>query len=62
MPGDLNYVIKNTIPWSFLDKLIRNEMEIKYSELTGRLSGEEVKTNLTDIEKNWSLLESQKFG
>jgi hypothetical protein len=57
LPGDLNYVIKNTIPWSFLDKLIRKENEINYSELTGRLTGEEVKTNLAGIEKNWSLLE-----
>ena len=55
---DINYVIKNTIPWSFLDKLMRKENEIKYSELTGRLSGEEVKTNLADIEKKWTLLEA----
>ena len=58
LPGDINYIIKNTIPWSFLDKLIRKEKEIMYSELTGRLSGEEVKTNLADIEKKWSLLET----
>ena len=58
LPGDINYVIKNTIPWSFLDKLMRKENEIKYSELTGRLSGEEVKTNLADIEKKWTLLEA----
>ena len=56
LPGDVNYVTKNTITWSFLDKLIRNEKEINYSELTGRLSGEEVKTNLSDIEKKWSLI------
>ena len=58
LPGDINYVIKNTIPWSFLDKLIRKEKEIMYSELTGRLSGEEVKTNLADIEQKWTLLEA----
>ena len=60
LPGDINYVIKNTIPWSFFDRLIRKENEIQYSELTGRLSGEEVKTNLADIEKKWTLLESQE--
>jgi hypothetical protein len=59
LPGDINYVIKNTIPWSFLDRLIRKENQIQYSELTGRLTGEEVKTNLADIEKNWALLESK---
>ena len=57
LPGDINYVIKNTIPWSFLDKLIRKGKEIIFSELTGRLSGEEVKTNLAEIEKKWTLLE-----
>jgi len=60
LPGDINYMIKNTIPWSFFDRLIRKENEIQYSELTGRLSGEEVKTNLADIEKKWTLLESQE--
>ena len=28
LPGDINYVIKNTIPWSFFDRLIRKENEI----------------------------------
>ena len=56
LPGDVNYVTKNTISWCFLDKLIRDEKDINYSELTGRLTGEEVKTNLSDIEKKWSLL------
>lgn len=56
LPGDLNFVTKNTTPWSFLDKLIRSESEIDYSELTGRLSGEEVKTNLSNIERKWELL------
>jgi len=55
LPGDVNYVTKNTTPWSFIDKLIRKDEEIKYSELTGRLTGEEVKTNLFDIQKKWSL-------
>jgi len=57
LPGDINYIIKNTIPWSFIDKLIREEKEIKNSELTGRLSGEEVKTNLAEIEQKWTLFE-----
>lgn len=58
LPGDLNYIVKNTIPWSFLDKVLRDENEINYSELTGRLSGEEVKTNLTDLESKWSLFKT----
>jgi hypothetical protein len=61
LPGDVNYVTKNTIPWSFMDRLIRKKGEIDYSELTGRLTGEEVKTNLSDIEKEWTLL-SEKEG
>lgn len=59
LPGDVNFVIKNTTSWSFLDKLIRDESKIEYSELTGRLNGEEVKSNLSNIEKKWSLLESE---
>lgn len=57
LPGDINYVIKNTIPWSFFDELLRDKKAINDSELTGRLSGEEVKTNLAEIEKEWHLLE-----
>lgn len=59
LPGDLNFVIKNTIPWSFTDLLIRNKKTITDSELTGRLTGEEVKTNLTNIEKKWSLFNTE---
>lgn len=59
LPGDVNFVIKNTTSWSFLDKLIRDEGKIEYSELTGRLNGEEVKSNLSNIEKKWSLLTSE---
>ena len=55
LPGDVDFVIKNTIPSSFFDKLIRTYNSIANSELTGRLSGEEVKTNLSDIEKQWNL-------
>lgn len=56
LPGDVNYIVKNTIPWSFLNFLIRNSEEINYSELTGRLSGEEVKTNLAKNEVSFELL------
>ncbi len=56
LPGDVAYVVENTIPWSFMDQLIRKKGEINESELTGRLSGEEVKTNLADIEKSWNLI------
>lgn len=56
LPGDVNFIIKNTIGWSFVDKLLRSETVIDYSELTGRLSGEEVKSNLSNIEKKWSLI------
>lgn len=55
LPGDVNFVTKNTVAWSFLDRVIRNESSINYSELTGRLSGEEVKSNLSNIEKKWDL-------
>jgi len=57
LPGDINYVIKNTISWSFFDELIRDKEKINDSELTGRLSGEEVKTNLNEIENEWHILE-----
>ncbi|MCG1037713.1 helicase-related protein [Polaribacter sargassicola] len=62
LPGDISFIIKNTIPWSFLDSIIRSDGEINYSELTGRLSGEEVKTNLAEIEKKWSLLDKIDNG
>src|SRR5690606_36447637 len=55
LPGDLNLVIKNATTWSFSNRFIRNGTEIDYSELTGRLSGEEVKTNLSKIESSWTL-------
>jgi len=56
LPGDVNYVIKNTIPWTFIDKLIRDKDQISYSELTGRLTGEEVKTNLSEISKKFTIV------
>lgn len=55
LPGDLNLIIKNTMQWDFLNKLIKPKNEIDYSELTGRLTGEEVKTNLSGIERNWNI-------
>ena len=57
LPGDINYVIKNTIPWSFFDELLRDKKAINDSELTGRLSGAEVKTNLAKIDDEWHLFE-----
>ncbi|RMA75095.1 helicase-related protein [Flavobacterium weaverense] len=59
LPGDVNFVTKNTVLWSFLDKLIRNESNIDYSELTGRLTGEDVKSNLSNIEKKWNLISNE---
>jgi hypothetical protein len=55
LPGDVNLITKNTLSWDFLDKLVRNGSEIKESELTGRLNGEQVKTNLAEVEKNWDI-------
>lgn len=55
LPGDLNLIIKNAIPWSILNRLIKPNSEISDSELTGRLSGEEVKSNLAAIENAWAL-------
>ncbi|AYN03599.1 helicase-related protein [Flavobacterium sp. 140616W15] len=56
LPGDINFITKNTIPWSIIDKLLRSETTVDYSELTGRLSGEQVKSNLSNIEKKWTLI------
>lgn len=56
LPGDLNLIMKNTLPWQMLQRAIKRNNEINYSELTGRLSGEEVKTNLSQIERSWKLL------
>lgn len=58
LPGDVNLITKNTVPWSFFDRLLRRSREIDYSELTGRLTSEEIKTNLSQIERNWSLFKS----
>ncbi|GGH18113.1 hypothetical protein FAZ19_11930 [Sphingobacterium alkalisoli] len=56
LPGDVNYVVRNTVSWTFIDKLIRDDDKISYSELTGRLTGEEVKTNLTEIGQQLKLI------
>lgn len=55
LPGDLNLIIKNAISWSLLNRMIKQNAEINDSELTGRLSGEEVKSNLGAIENTWAL-------
>jgi hypothetical protein len=55
LPGDVNLITRNTIPWNFLDRLIRSYDSIDFSELTGRLSGEEVKTHLSRIESGWKI-------
>ncbi|GAA4326137.1 hypothetical protein GCM10023149_28770 [Mucilaginibacter gynuensis] len=55
LPGDLSLIIKNTLPWNLLNRIVKRNEEILDSELTGRLSGEEVKSNLSSIEKTWEL-------
>ena len=55
LPGDIDLITKNTMPWNFLEKALRRAELVDYSELTGRLSGEKVKTNLSRIEKSWQL-------
>lgn len=55
LPQDLNYLIKETLPWSFINTLITKDNEIDFLELTGRLNGEEVKTNLAKVQKTWTL-------
>jgi hypothetical protein len=58
LPGDLNLILKNTVSWTFLSKILKRSTEIQSSELTGRLSGEEVKTNLSSIETTWEIMQS----
>jgi hypothetical protein len=57
LPGDVNQVYKNTLAWDLIDKMIRGQ-EINSGELTGRLSGEEVKTSLSQIEKSWDIMKA----
>lgn len=59
LPGDLSLIIKNTLPWNLLNRIIKRNEEILDSELTGRLSGEEVKSNLSSIEKTWELTKAK---
>lgn len=55
LPGDVNQICKNTLAWDFLDRMIRTHDVIASDELTGRLSGEEVKSSMSQIEKSWDL-------
>ncbi|HEV8514873.1 MAG TPA: helicase-related protein [Cyclobacteriaceae bacterium] len=57
LPGDVNIITGNVLPWSFLDYLIRQPDEISWGELTGRLSGEKVKTSMKKIESPWKFLD-----
>lgn len=59
LPGDLSLIMKNTMPWNFLNRIIKRNGEIHDSELTGRLSGEEVKSNLSAIESSWELTKAK---
>lgn len=56
LPGDINLIIGNVLPWCVLDHLIRKSYEIEWGELTGRLTGERVKTSMKKIENLWKFL------
>ena len=55
LPSDVKRVIGNTVGWTIFGQLIKPFGDIDYSELTGRLSGEEVKTSLSAIQRKWSV-------
>ena len=55
LPSDMKRVIGNTIGWTIFGHLIKPSGDINYSELTGRLSGEEVKTSLAAIQRKWKV-------
>lgn len=55
LPTDLDLVLGNTIGWTVLGKFIRPSQDIQDGELTGRLSGEDVKGNLAKIQREWTL-------
>lgn len=59
LPGDINLITGNVLPWCFLDHLIRKSHEIEWGELTGRLTGEHVKTSMRKIESRWKLLHTE---
>lgn len=59
LPNEVNLVKRNITRTSFFDTLISSQDKIEYSELTGRLSGEEVKSSLSAIERNWELQKAQ---
>ncbi|HTF21596.1 MAG TPA: helicase-related protein [Chryseolinea sp.] len=56
LPGDVALVMRNTMPWSYMGGAISRNDSIESSELTGRLTGQEVKTNLSRIERSWDIL------
>jgi len=56
LPSDLDLVLGNAIGWTILGKFIRPSQDIQEGELTGRLSGEEVKGNLAKIQRKWNFL------
>lgn len=50
LPNELNIILENTSYFTIIDSVLRASKEIKSSELTGRLNGEEVKMNTSEIE------------
>lgn len=55
LPNEVNLIRRNITDGNFFDHLLSSTDNIDHSELTGRLSGEEVKSNLSAIERNWEL-------
>ena len=55
LPSDLDLVLNNTIGWSAIGKFIRPSADIQDGELTGRLNGEEVRSNLSRIQLRWDI-------
>ncbi|MBJ6119001.1 hypothetical protein JAO76_12410 [Pontibacter sp. BT310] len=55
LPNEVNLIRRNITDSNFFDPLLSPTDNINHSELTGRLSGEEVKSNLSAIERNWEL-------
>lgn len=58
LPNEVNLIKRNITDSNFFDHVISPLDKIDHSELTGRLSGEEVKSNLSAIERNWDLQDS----
>ncbi|WP_299989310.1 helicase-related protein [uncultured Pontibacter sp.] len=59
LPNEVSLVKRNITRTSFFDPLVSSQDKIEHSELTGRLSGEEVKSSLSAIERNWELQKIQ---